>query len=99
MSQDLGQFRQEVRNWLGDNFPQSLIGRGIEPFGGVEEKRAFQRTLAVGEIGWEKKVGERPLGPPSTAVAGSRRPKQQSYLRKCTQPGQSTRSRYLLEWA
>ena len=28
MSQVLSQFRQDVRNWLGDNFPKSLIGRG-----------------------------------------------------------------------
>ena len=98
MSQDLSQFRQDVRNWLGDNFPKSLIGRGIEPFGGVEGEASIPEDASS----WRDRLGEKgwgtPTGPLNTAVAGSHRPKQQFCLRKCMQPGQSTRSRYSLEW-
>jgi hypothetical protein len=33
---DLESFRAEVASWLQDNFPKTLKGQGIAPFGGVE---------------------------------------------------------------
>ena len=61
MSQDLSQFRQDVRNWLGDNFPKSLIGRGIEPFGGVEGEASIPEDASS----WRDRLGEKGWGTPT----------------------------------
>ena len=61
MSQDLSQFRQDVRNWLGDNFPKSLIGRGIEPFGGVEGEASIPEDASI----WRDRLGEKGWGTPT----------------------------------
>lgn len=61
MSEALDQFRQEVRDWLAQNFPKSLAGRGIEPFGGVEG----EETIPEDASQWRDRLGEKGWGTPT----------------------------------
>ena len=97
MSQDLSQW-QEVRNWLG-SISQIVDRQRIEPLVASREKRAFQRTLAVGEIGWEESGWGTPTWP-SEYGGGGLTPAEAAVLsEEMHAAGATTRSRYLLEWA
>ena len=58
---DLAPFRAEVANWLSDNFPQSLKGQGISPFGGVEGEAEIDQDAAL----WRDRLASRGWGTPT----------------------------------
>ncbi|MEL0093700.1 MAG: acyl-CoA dehydrogenase family protein, partial [Pseudomonadales bacterium] len=61
MSEALDQFRHEVRDWLAQNFPKSLAGRGIEPFGGVEGEATIPEDASL----WRDRLGDKGWGTPT----------------------------------
>ena len=51
-------FRAEVAEWLEENFPKSLKGAGIAPFGGVEGEIPVQGDAAD----WRDRLASRGWG-------------------------------------
>lgn len=59
--QDLEAFRVEVKTWLGENFPASLKGKGIEILGGPEAKAPLTGDVLV----WRQRLGAKGWGTPT----------------------------------
>lgn len=53
-------FREEVRAWLAENFPNSLAGRGMEVMGSGEGDPG----LSGDALDWRKRLGEKGWGTP-----------------------------------
>ncbi|MBL6688611.1 MAG: acyl-CoA dehydrogenase family protein [Pseudomonadales bacterium] len=58
---DLESFRAEVASWLQDNFPKTLKGQGIAPFGGVEGEVEIDPDAAL----WRDRLASRGWGTPT----------------------------------
>ncbi|MFZ8974255.1 MAG: acyl-CoA dehydrogenase family protein [Pseudomonadales bacterium] len=58
---DLESFRVEVASWLQDNFPKTLKGQGIAPFGGVEGEVEIDPDAAL----WRDRLASRGWGTPT----------------------------------
>jgi len=58
---DLESFRAEVASWLQDNFPKTLKGQGIAPFGGVEGEVEIDPDAAL----WRERLASRGWGTPT----------------------------------
>jgi len=58
---DLETFRAEVASWLQDNFPKTLKGQGIAPFGGVEGEVEIDPDAAL----WRDRLASRGWGTPT----------------------------------
>ena len=58
---DLESFRTEVASWLQDNFPKTLKGQGIAPFGGVEGEVEIDPDAAL----WRDRLASRGWGTPT----------------------------------
>jgi len=60
-ARDLESFRAEVASWLQDNFPKTLKGQGIAPFGGVEGEVEIDPDAAL----WRDRLASRGWGTPT----------------------------------
>jgi len=60
-ARDLESFRAEVASWLRDNFPKTLKGQGIAPFGGVEGEVEIDPDAAL----WRDRLASRGWGTPT----------------------------------
>ena len=58
---DLESFRAEVASWLQDNFPKTLKGQGIAPFGGVEGEVEIDPDAVL----WRDRLASRGWGTPT----------------------------------
>ncbi len=58
---ELDTFREEVKSWLTDNFPTSLAGKGLAPFGGFEG----EGSVADDAETWRKRLADKGWGAPT----------------------------------
>lgn len=58
---ELDAFRADVRSWLQDNFPESLKGKGLAPFGGFEG----EGELVSDADTWRQRLADKGWGTPT----------------------------------